>query len=93
MEETGLGFVQLAVRSRTTTAKRPSEKRSPGITGTVQFKLDGRNIGSPVVVAGGLASTAPLAMLAGALIIAGVLIQRKANRSIEEKLPPEKYRA
>jgi hypothetical protein len=109
-------------------------------TGTVQFKLDGKNIGSPVVVKDGVAnsapvalqpgnhkveadysgdaryqpsrgvmdkvnvggktrvlprtgsSTVPLALLAAAFVVSGVLIQRKADRIDAAKMPPEDYR-
>jgi large repetitive protein len=111
-----------------------------GATGTVQFKLDGKNLGTPVALSGGVANSAPVPMapgnhtvvaeysgdarfnpssgvlkdinvpkpkilprtgsstvpllaLAAALIVGGLLIQRKANRSIESKLPAEDYRS
>jgi hypothetical protein len=109
--------------------------------GTVQFKLDGKDIGSPVALKDGVAnsapvsltpgshkveaeysgdaghlpsrgamdkinvpsekpkvlprtgsSTVPLALLAGAFLVAGVLIQRKADRIDAAKMPPEDYR-
>ncbi len=106
-------------------------------TGTVQFKLDGKNIGSPVAVKDGVAnsapvalkpgnhkveaeysgdaryqpsrgvmdkvnvgsgktgvlprtgsSTVPLALLAAAFLVTGVLIQRRANRVDAARMPP-----
>ena len=37
-------------------------------------------------------STVPLALLAAAFMVSGVLIQRRANRIDAEKMPPEDYR-
>jgi hypothetical protein len=38
---------------------------SGAVTGTVQFKLNGTNVGSPVTLAGGVASLGPLQVLVG----------------------------
>ncbi len=132
----GINTVQMSKAVTFHAAISPAEA-----TGTVQFKLDGKNIGSPVPVKAGVAdsaavnlkpgnhkveaeysgdahhqpsrgvmdkvnvgsgktgvlprtgsSTMPLALLGVTLLVAGVLIQRKANRNIAAKLPPEDYR-